>query len=977
MAAPGGNSLAEANPALLAFNRGRVSPKALARVDIQRMAFSADEQTNLPPRVLGSMSLRPGWEYLFSTNGNAAAKYLPFVFATSDTALIEVTPSGIRFGIDDAVVTRASVSTAIANGTFDSNILSWTDADETGSTSTWVAGGYLELVGTLFNAAIRRQQVTVAGADQNAEHGVTFVIERGPVSIKVGSTDGGAEYVSERELGTGTYSFAFTPTGDFHIELAGRAQAASMVDSVAVDSSGDFSLPSPWAAADLDKLRWSASGNVVFVACDGYQQRRIERPTSAAPRSWGISLYQPNDGPFQSINTSTIKLTPSGLTGDITLTASRALFDSTHIGALFSILSVGQTVAATLTGADEFTDDDSMRITGVSDSRIFTVEISGRSDSTITLQRSIDETGSWTDVATYTADQGATNYDDSLDNVIAFYRIGIKTGDYGSDTVTATLVSPNGGIKGVARVTAYTSSLVVSAAVLSNMGGTAASRDWQEGSWSDFSGFPSATALYEGRKWWAGIGNFFGSISDAFDSFDEDFEGDAGPINRNIGEGPVDDVNWLLPLQRLLAGTAGAEISARSTSLDEPLTPSNFNVKDASTQGSAVVPAVKIDTGGIFVQRGGTRVFELGQGSSGRSIYSDEYLPVDLTDIIPEIGEPGIVRMAVQRQPDTRLHCVRSDGTVAMLIREPDNEVLCWIDIETDGNGIEDVVVLPGTVEDKVYYTVKRTVNSVEKRFLEKWALESDANVHSTVYDSTSTTSITGLDYDDATIVTVRDSAGTKIENLTVTSGAITLSTAATYAHITPAVCKLADSFVAFSNSPASATVSGLDHLEGESLVVFADGKALEDSSGDIATFTVSSGAIAMTDGGAAYTAEEGVVGLAFRGRFKSTKLAYASQLGSALTQRKRMSHLGLVMANTHAQGVTYGPNFSTLDGLPLIDDEGAEVVGHTIHKEYDKDMFEWPGGWGTDERMCLEFNAPRPATVMAVVVGIDETDKA
>ncbi len=964
-----------ATPALLAFNRGRVSPKALARVDIQRMAFSADVQTNLPPRVLGSMSLRPGWEHLFSTNGNTAAKYLPFIFSITDTALIEVTPSGIRFAVDDAIVTRAGVSTAITNGTFTSDITGWTDNDEAGATSAWAAGGYLELVGTLFNAAVRRQQVTVS--DQNVEHGVTFTIERGPVSIKIGSTSGGAEYVSERELGTGTYSFAFTPTGNFHVELAGRAQAKALVDSVTVDSSGDFVLPAPWAESDLSNLRWSASGNVVFISCDGFQQRRLERPTSAAPKSWGISLYRPNDGPFRGINVSTIKLTPSALTGDITLSASRALFSSSHIGALFSILSIGQTVAAVLTGQDEFTDDDSMRITGVSNSRIFTVEISGRSDSTITLQRSIDETGSWVDVATYTADQGATGFDDGLDNVIAFYRIGIKTGDYGTDTVTVTLVSPSGGIKGVARVTDYTSPVLVSAAVLSNMGGTGASRDWQEGSWSDFRGFPSATALYEGRKWWSGKGKFFGSISDAFDSFDEDFEGDAGPINRTIGEGPVDVVNWLLPLERLIAGTAGAEVSARSSSLDEPLTLSNFNVKDASTQGSAAVPAVKIDTVGIFVQRGGTRVFELGQGSSGRSIYSNEYVPIDLTDIIPEIGEPGIVRMAVQRQPDTRIHCIRSDGTVGMLIREPDNEVLCWLDIETDGNGIEDVVVLPGLVEDKVYYAVRRTVNGSTKRYLEKWALESDVGIHSTIYDGVSTTSITGLKYVDNTIVTVRDSAGDKIENLTVTSGTITLSTAVTYAHITPAVCKLADSFVAFTNSPASAAVTGLDHLEGESVVVFADGKALEDSSGDIATFTVSSGSIAMTDGGAAYAAEQGIVGLAFRGRFKSTKLAYASQLGSALTQRKRLSHLGLIMANTHAQGVTYGPDFDTLDALPAIDDEGAEVASHTIHEAYDKDMFEWPGGWGTDERMCLEMNAPRPATVMGVVVGIDETDKA
>ena len=905
--------MADALAGLLAFNRGRVSPKALARVDIKRMAFSADVQTNLPPRVLGSMSLRPGLQYLFSTASDAAARYIPFVFSTTDTAMPEITAGGIRFAVSDAIITRESVSTSITNGTFDSDVASWTDADESGAASAWLTGGYLELVGTLFNAAIRRQEVTVASGDQGTEHGVTFTIERGPVSIKIGSTAGGAEYIAERELGTGAYSFVFTPTGNFHIELAGRAQAKSLVDSVAVDSSGDFTLPSPYAASDLDNLRWDQSGDVLFIACEGFQQRRLERFDTTS-KSWGISLYQPDDGPFRGINITTIKLTPSALTGDITLTASRALFSSTHVGTLFSITSVGQKVIAAVTGEDQFTDDDSMRITGVGSTRIFNVDITGTWVGTVTLQRSIDESGTWVDVASWTTNQD-TQHDDGLDNQIAFYRLGIKSGDYTSGTATCTLEHTSGGIKGVVRVTAFSSVTSVSAAVLSNLGGTDASRDWQEGSWSDFRGFPSAVAFYEGRLWWGGKGFFFGSVSDAFDVFDEDTEGDSGPINRSIAAGPVDVINWLLPLQRLIAGTAGAEVSARSTSFDEPLTPSNFNLKDASTQGSGTVAAVKVDANGIFVQRGGTRVFE-----ESFSFEANDYEPTDLTDIVPEIGEPEIVRMAVQRQPDTRLHCVRSDGTVAMLVREPANEVLAWIDIETDGL-VEDVIVLPGAVEDKVYYLVNRTINGSTVRFLEKWALESET--------------------------------------------------------VGGTLNKQADSFIIFTNSPASATVTGLTHLVAESVVVWADGLCLKDANGDIATFTVSGGGeITLTNDGSSYVATTGVVGLAYRGRFKSTKLAYASQLGTALNQRKRLSHLGLVMANTHAQGVIYGPDFDTLDALPLIDNEGAEVNVDSIHAAYDKDMFEWPGGWGTDERMCLEMNAPRPATIMGVVVGIIETDK-
>jgi hypothetical protein len=89
------------------------------------------------------------------------------------------------------------------------------------------------------------------------------------------------------------------------------------------------------------------------------------------------------------------------------------------------------------------------------------------------------------------------------------------------------------------RITAFTSSTIVSAEVLSDLGGTSATDDWAEGEWSDRRGWPSAVALYEGRLWWSAASRgIWGSISDGFESFDEAVEGDSGPINRDVGSGP-------------------------------------------------------------------------------------------------------------------------------------------------------------------------------------------------------------------------------------------------------------------------------------------------------------------------------------------------------------------------------------------------------------------------------------------------------
>jgi hypothetical protein len=62
-----------------------------------------------------------------------------------------------------------------------------------------------------------------------------------------------------------------------------------------------------------------------------------------------------------------------------------------------------------------------------------------------------------------------------------------------------------------------------------------------------------------------------------------------------------------------------------------------------------------------------------------------------------------VVSIGVQRQPDTRIHCVLGDGTVAILTFEAEEEVMAWSTYETDG-AVEQVIVLPGAGEDNDGY---------------------------------------------------------------------------------------------------------------------------------------------------------------------------------------------------------------------------------------------------------------------------------
>lgn len=878
----------KADTALLAFNRGLIDPLALARVDLKRTALSAELMVNWMPRALGPMMLRPGLEYLTTTCGDVLAKYVPFVFSADDVAILEFTDSKMRVLIDEVPISRVSVSSAITNGTFDTDLTGWTDNDESGATSVWATGGHMSLTGTGVNAAIRDQQVTVSVGDQNKEHALRITVTQGIVGLRVGSTSGGDEYIAETSLYPGVHSLALTPTGDFYVRLFNRNKYAGLVDSIAVEGAGTVEIPTTWVESDLGNLRWKQSGDVVFVACKGQRQRRIER---RAARSWSYAKYMTDDGPFRTPNVGSIRLSASAISGNITLTATKALFRSTHVGGLFSATSAGQTVSAAIAGEDQWSDP--IRVSGIDAGRVFSIEIAGTWAGTVRLQRSIEEPGTWADVSSWTGNI-STSYDDTFDNQIIYYRIGIKTGEYTSGTANVKLIYSAGSITGVVRVTGYTSATSVSAEVLKDLGGTSSTDDWAEGAWSDHRGWPTAVELHEGRLWWLGKDRINGSVSDSYHSFDLDYEGDAGPISRTIGQGPVDTINWAVSLKRLIIGGQGQEFSAMSSSIDEPLTPLNFKLDKVASQGSAAVPAAILDGTAVFVQRGGYRLFELEQSDSFSG-----YLASNITQVVPSIGKPGIVRMDAQRQPDTRLHCVRSDGTVAVLVHDRAENVRCWLNFETDGE-VVDVFVLPGNGEDSVYYEVKRTINGSDHYYLEKWAREEEA--------------------------------------------------------VGGALNKQADSFYEYSGS-STASISGLSHLEGKTVVAWGNGK-------DLGSYVVSSGSITLSE-----AVTSAIIGLGYRARFKGTKLASNLESGApSLTRRMIVSSIGLVLASTHAQGLRYGPDFDNMDELPLTE-KGDDIDGDYVWDQYDGDGIVFPGEWNTDSRICLEANAPRPVTILAAIV--------
>jgi hypothetical protein len=1029
-------------------------------MDIKRTSVSAETMTNYIPRVLGSMMLRPGLGYLGSTLNNDQAKFLPFVFSTDDTALIEITDGALRVWEDDELVTRPSVTSAITNPFFTTDLAGWTASGGV----TWVAGA-AQFVGNGTTDETLDQTVTVAGGNIGVLHSLRIEIQRGPIKIRVGTAAGDDNYVEETTLDTGTHSLAFTPTGNFTIRFMSPLLRIVLLASCDIGAAGVLQLPAPWLEDDLYNIRYDQSGDVLFIACatnsagSNYMQRKIERRANS---SWSIVRYFTTNGPYRVENVSPTTLTASGTSGNITVTASAPTFAADQEFGLYSITNNGQYVVAAISAANTFTDP--IEVIGVDEQRRFSTVITGTFTATVTVQYSIGVVGNWVDSTTFTAPTSQSDKD-ALDNQTVFYRIGIKTGDYALGTATVSLDYPLGAITGVVRITSVTNSTVINAEVIKNLGNLEATDIWAEGSWSDRRGWPTAVSFYEGRLWWAGQNGIYGSVSDAFNDFDPETEGSSGPINRTIGSGPVDDINWLLPLQRLIIGAEGTEFSARSTAFDEPLTPTNFNIKGATTQGSANVMPVKVDSRGAFVQRSLSRVYELSYSGE-----SNDYALTDMTAIVPEVGRPSVLTMAVQRQPDTRIHCVRSDGIVAVAVTDRVENVLSWQLMETEGV-VEDVVVLPGADEDAVYYSVARTipdavlsyqvvnggsfvlfptptitVNAVDggsgaTASYTMTALSFSSNFTGSGYVVgdivtigggvfttpatfdvrevggagyiVSATVVNGGDYSDgagvgasftggsgtgatagfvrwsfleisplsygsgyangATVSTDASSGGIQINATTGTATGRHLNRWAKESECQGGTQNLqADSYIKYSGDHVY-VIPGLEHLEGKEVIVWADGIDYSpDVDGVQTTYLVTDGTITL-----AVPVSEAVVGLPYTAEWMSTKLAWATDAaGSWLNQRKKVSQLGFIMANTHSHGVKYGPDFDSLDDLPGIE-QADEVPYNTVWDQYDFDMMEFAGEFNTDSRVCLQSKAPRPCTVLALTMALEEHGKS
>lgn len=546
--------------------------------------------------------------------------------------------------------------------------------------------------------------------------------------------------------------------GDFYVRFY-TWDAVTKVRGILESSPGvPVEVVTPYSEADLyntdgsPRLRFTQSGDFLYLTHSSYQQRVLQRLTAT---SFSMTLFEATGGPWKSLNDTATTVYASAESGTgVTLTASAGIFQAAHVGSLFYL---------------ESRDTNSVPAWEVG--KAITAGARRRSDSKNYEALNSATTGTSKPVHT----EGAILDGDT--GVQWQYR------DSGY---------------GYVRITGYTNATTVTVTVVDRLpsqvvGSGLATARWAFGEWSSVEGWPSDLAFFRERLWFGRGRTLWGSVSAAFTDFEPKTFGTVTAdmaITVSLVSGRINDIQWLAADKDLVAGTAGGEFAIGELSNGDPLGPANKRSRIMSTFGSRAIPPIKNTESLLFVQRSGLKARE-----TFYDFGSDGYKSSDTTVLAEHITASGITQMAFAADPDQVVWCIRADGTLLGFTWNNEQAVRGWHRHPMGGSGVvESIAVMPAAEGDRseLWLVVKRTINGVTKRYVEY--LERPYRIGDTqasqfyvdcglTYTGTAATTISGLGHLEGQTVSVLVN-GAPHPNVVVTSGAITLQIAATTAQI-------------------------------------------------------------------------------------------------------------------------------------------------------------------------------------------------
>lgn len=457
---------------------------------------------------------------------------------------------------------------------------------------------------------------------------------------------------------------------------------------------------------------------------------------------------------------------------------------------------------------------------------------------------------------------------------------------------------------GYVKVTGYTSDTLVTVDVIKRLPESAlspGSKRWSEGAWSDSKGYPKTVSFYEDRLWFAGSSSRPQTL---WASTSGDYENhkygsnDDDALNYTINSQEINTIEWLMPSKVMGVGTSGGEFIVSASSLDEAITPTNVKITPQTTYGTASIRPLKIGNAVIFIQRSTKKIREFVY-----SFEADSYVAPNLTILAEHITTNGVVDIAYQQEPSQILWFPCSCGGLKGMTYERTEDVVAWHRQDVGGS-VKSVTSIPhwDGDQDSTWLVVERTINGSAVKYIEY--------IEKYLTDDTAFFVDCGLTY----------------------------------------------------NSTPATVITGLGHLEGESVTILADGYVHPNK-------TVSSGSITLNQSASIVN-----VGLSYNATMKTMPLEAGGGDGTAQGKSMRITNT-VVRLHETGPGLFYGADTTDMneyhmrDSGDLMDESVPLFTGDT-------EPLPWPEGYEVQPQVTLQHQLPLPCTLVAVMPQVHTYDR-
>lgn len=458
---------------------------------------------------------------------------------------------------------------------------------------------------------------------------------------------------------------------------------------------------------------------------------------------------------------------------------------------------------------------------------------------------------------------------------------------------------------GLLTITAFTNSTHVTATVINRLAdsltGTASWR-WAFGAFSDAAGWPDTVALWdESRVFTMNNSAYTSGIGD-LDNFEK--RDSSGDFQRDLaGQFTIPDparIVWSKADRLLLLGTEKGEYAVERLQIQNGTPgPPVFAVKQQTGHGSRRTRPLTVDGRMVFIQRAGRKVRLMDYQLS-----SDRYTAPDLTRLADHIGLAGFTEAAWQAEPERLAWYVMGDGSLAVLTLDPDQQVMGWAR-RTLGGGLMArsicAITDPSGARDQLWL-------AAETQGGDWWILR----MHK-LWE-------TGDAAEDAIFL---------------------------------------DAALSYDGAPAD-EISGLDHLEGQSVSILADGKVHPDR-------TVSGGAVTL-----AWEASKVHVGLAFPARMTTLEPETGSGEGTGQGKKKRVTGITLRVVETLGIGLEVQGC-----GMEPVETRAPDAAMDAATALYSGDIgpIATIGDYDGAASITISREQPLPSTIVAVLPELEVGD--